>query len=523
MKKINLLVCGLLMVVVLCLFTSCDDLEHEVDTKEKITTIEEKSNADDETEAKETEGQHDCSFGQWVVTQNATCTEQGEQERACACGNKETKTIDAMGHTEIVDESVAPTCTQTGLTEGKHCGVCNEVFTAQSVVQALGHQYGEGVVVTEATCTQDGTKTFACMVKGCSHSYTETYSLETYSATELYEQSVNFVGEIVTYDKNGYEYALGTCFVISSDGKVVTNYHVIEGAYSAQITIGDAKYDVSSVLAYDANIDLAVLKINATGLTAATICKSPVKVGSTVYAIGSSRGMTNTYSQGIVTYADRIVDGVSHVQHDASITHGNSGGPLINVYGEVIGINTWGISDSQNLNFAVFTDELDNLVYGTPITLSDLFSISDPYEYLAQWVLSNYSATYSQGKIYSVEETSGSFVYSLNYNIESQNLFIDVSDGNLYCSLFLNGDTTALYFYSENSSTYKIEGSINAAYFTNTTVLTNYSYDGPSYHKTSAVNLTQTAISTNIAWLSYFMLMNNIDVSISDLGFLAYN
>ena len=175
------------------------------------------------------------------------------------------------------------------------------------------------------------------------------------------------------------------------------------------------------------------------------------------------------------------------------------------------------------MNFAVFTDELDNLVYGTPITLSDLFSISDPYEYLAQWVLSNYSATYSQGKIYSVEETSGSFVYSLNYNIESQNLFIDVSDDDLYCSLFLNGDTTALYFYSENGSTYKIEGIINATYFTNTTVLTNYSYDGPSYHKTSAVNLTQTAISANIAWLSYFMLMNNIDVSISDLGFLAYN
>ena len=77
-------------------------------------------------------------------------------------------------------------------------------------------------------------------------------------------------------------------------------------------------------MAYDENIDLAVVKVNATGLTTATICKKTVSVGATVYAIGSSRGLTNTYSQGIITYANRVVDGVSHVQHDASITHGGN-------------------------------------------------------------------------------------------------------------------------------------------------------------------------------------------------------
>ena len=132
------------------------------------------------------------------------------------------------------------------------------------------------------------------------------------------------------------------------------------------------------MLAYDANIDLAVCKINATGLDFATICKKPVNVGETVYAIGSSRGMTNTYSQGIITYANRVVDNVSHIQHDASITNGNSGGPLINIYGEVIGINTWGISNSQNLNFAVFTKELDNLSYSSPISFADFYSYHSP-------------------------------------------------------------------------------------------------------------------------------------------------
>ena len=114
---------------------------------------------------------------------------------------------------------------------------------------------------------------------------------------------------------------------------------------------------------------MAILKINATDLDYANVCKKTVQTGEAVYAIGSSRGLTNTYSQGIITQANRVVDGVVHIQHDASITNGNSGGPLLNVYGEVIGINTWGITDSQNLNFAVFTSELDNLVYGNEMTL----------------------------------------------------------------------------------------------------------------------------------------------------------
>ena len=92
-------------------------------------------------------------------------------------------------------------------------------------------------------------------------------------------------------------------------------------------------------MAFDELIDLAVLKVEQNGLVAATVCKNNVQAGETVYAIGSSRGLTNTYSQGIITHADRVLDGVTYVQHDASITNGNSGGPLINIYGEVIGIS----------------------------------------------------------------------------------------------------------------------------------------------------------------------------------------
>ena len=94
------------------------------------------------------------------------------------------------------------------------------------------------------------------------------------TANEVFELAKNSVGEITTYDKSGAELALGTGFVYSSDGKIVTNYHVIEDAYSAKIAIGGSTYTVQHVLAYDKNIDLAVLKISATGLTTLNVCKN---------------------------------------------------------------------------------------------------------------------------------------------------------------------------------------------------------------------------------------------------------
>ena len=342
---------------------------------------------------------HIHAFEEWMTTKKASCTEDGTAVRYCSCGEMQTQNIAAYGHTEVIDAAIAATCTEEGKTEGKHCSICNVALIEQIAVQPLGHQYNNGEITKKATCIQNGVKKFTCTVTTCGHSYTEAYSLSQYTATQIYNQSVEYVGEIITYDKKGVAAALGTGFVISSDGKIVTNYHVIDEAYSADITINGSKYERSSVLAYDVDIDLAILKVNAKGLKAATICKQPVSVGTTVYAIGSSRGMTNTYSQGIITYANRIVDGVSHVQHDASITNGNSGGPLINVYGEVIGINTWMMTDSQNLNFAVSTSELDNLVYGTPMTLQELIEKNTPvispqeaaFYFMRDFVLARYN------------------------------------------------------------------------------------------------------------------------------------
>lgn len=250
--------------------------------------------------------------------------------------------------------------------------VACSLFSMTSCMQMFcSHTNYTCVTTQQMTCTTPGINEYRC--NACGATREETYSMPELSASEVYKNSKNSVGEIITYNKRGEELALGTGFVASGDGQIVTNYHVIKGAYSIKISLAGMNHTVQSVLAYDKDIDLAVLKINANGLTALTPCINEHGVGKPVYALGSFRGLTATFSQGIITASDREIAGVHYVQHDAAISSGNSGGPLINSYGEVIGINTMMIKDAQNLNFAVSVRELSNLVFGTPLTVAEFY------------------------------------------------------------------------------------------------------------------------------------------------------
>lgn len=173
----------------------------------------------------------------------------------------------------------------------------------------------------------------------------------------------------------GVKQAAGTGVIISRDGYVLTNKHVIKGAHSVRIVTSDGdKYDKVSVVGSDPLNDIAFLKIRgAKDLPAAELGdSSTVKVGQKVITIGNSLGQyKNTVTSGIISGKGRPVVASSNnttesltdlLQTDAPINQGNSGGPLINLAGQVIGINTAIVQDAQSVGFSIPINATKGLV-----------------------------------------------------------------------------------------------------------------------------------------------------------------
>lgn len=169
---------------------------------------------------------------------------------------------------------------------------------------------------------------------------------------------------IITSDKDGQPDAQGTGFLVSKDGRIVTNYHVIENAGSAIIKLPDgAFYDVEGVLAFDKDRDIAVIKAKGQNFHSAILGNSDrLRVGETVVAIGNPLSLESTVSSGIVSGIRELERGDRYLQTTAPISPGSSGGPLFNLSGEVIGITTLFIKDGENLNFAIPINAAKNLL-----------------------------------------------------------------------------------------------------------------------------------------------------------------
>ena len=155
MKK-SLWIALILMLICILSFSACDgESQPQTPNDTPSGSSGEKTEPDDET--------HLHSFSEWIITKNATCTVNGEEERSCSCGEKETKSIVATGHTEVIDAAIVATCTTDGKTEGKHCSVCNETILSQNTIPA-SHTNGEWIIDINATCTKDGSKHQVCSV-----------------------------------------------------------------------------------------------------------------------------------------------------------------------------------------------------------------------------------------------------------------------------------------------------------------------------------------------------------------------
>ena len=154
---------------------------------------------------------------------------------------------------------------------------------------------------------------------------------------------------------------MGSGFIVSSDGLILTNAHVVEGSDKVNVTLKDGRTFEGEVMGTDSLTDVAVIKIETEDLPAVTLADSEqLQPGEWAIAIGNPLGLDNTVTTGIVSATGRssaqvgIADKrVSFIQTDAAINPGNSGGPLLNAKGEVIGINTAIIQNAQGIGFAI--------------------------------------------------------------------------------------------------------------------------------------------------------------------------
>jgi len=152
--------------------------------------------------------------------------------------------------------------------------------------------------------------------------------------------------------------SLGSGFIISKDGYIVTNDHVVRDAESVQVKLSNDKVYDAKVIGGDQKTDIAVIKINAADLPVAVLGDSEkLEVGQWAIAIGNPFGLERSMTVGVVSATGRSNVGIetyeNFIQTDASINPGNSGGPLLNIHGEVIGINTAIVAAGQGIGFAI--------------------------------------------------------------------------------------------------------------------------------------------------------------------------
>jgi hypothetical protein len=172
--------------------------------------------------------------------------------------------------------------------------------------------------------------------------------------SQLVKSSIDAVVLIVVSDPGGKSVLEGSGFLVSSDGRIVTNHHVIASASSATVKLNNgAFFPVEGIIADDPEHDLALIKVSGKNLPYLSLEDSDsLTAGQHVLAIGSPLGLENSVSDGIVSGFRKDADGKNWIQTTAPASHGNSGGPLLVMDGKVAGVLTWKVGEGENLNFA---------------------------------------------------------------------------------------------------------------------------------------------------------------------------
>ena len=201
-------------------------------------------------------------------------------------------------------------------------------------------------------------------ISNCKLSADEIFDLIAPSTVEI-----NAIGD--TFESTG------TGSFIDKKGTVVTNYHVIESCHTINIKTQDGSiYKVENILGFDKDRDLAILKTDCQNKSFVELKTDKVKTGEKVYALGSSLGLTGTFSEGIISSASREIDSLEFIQTTAPISSGNSGGPLVDEYGKIIGITTGAFTEGQNLNLAIPASAINEISREKIYSINDFFQLS---------------------------------------------------------------------------------------------------------------------------------------------------
>jgi S1-C subfamily serine protease len=237
-----------------------------------------------------------------------------------------------------------------------------------------------GGAATFAALGSDGSSTTVRQVT-VESSEPAASTTESLSVSEVYEKAYKSVVEITTTlnqssPMGGEQQASGqgSGFVFDAEGHIVTNHHVVDGARSVSVRFWDGSTYDATVVGTDPSTDLAVIKVDAPAdvlLPLALGDSNSLSVGESVVAIGSPFGLEGTLTSGIVSALNREMTSPNNftisnsIQTDAAINHGNSGGPLLNAAGEVVGVNTQIKSDSggsDGIGFAIPSSTVSSIV-----------------------------------------------------------------------------------------------------------------------------------------------------------------
>ncbi|MBE6674318.1 MAG: trypsin-like serine protease [Ruminococcaceae bacterium] len=374
----------------------------------------------------------------------------------------------------IVDR--APTCSSEGLMH-RICKVCSGDMGESKIapIDINNHRY-----VVETIPPTDGEKgQVRNTCKDCGYTIAESFETN-FMPSQIYEMIASSTVRIEAMNKDGVMHSVGSGFFINDQGEIVTNYHVIAGAYQLKVKLyGGTEYAVVAVKGYDIVRDIAILRIELTGNPFLKISTSSVKTGDPVYALGSPLGLDDVFTDGVVSSPSKTVNGQSFIVFTAPVAAGNSGGPLVNAHGEVIGINTQVVEDGQNLNLAIDASAISSLdtsveksVYDTYVECLNVSGINALAYYIM--VQKKDQATIDGEYILSyvlVEEEEGKYgrTFEVVYDREEKCVFLRVNwvSGGRYLytvELKLDGAKTVyeMRFFDHVWSQYTAAGTIAA-------------------------------------------------------------